>query len=241
MIGSEDPEYIVSEEEVHERADRDVHVRERARGASAAPNRATTSSPRCSTPRSTATRCREMDFNLFFLLIAVAGNETTRNSISHGIQRVLRLPRPVPAARRRPVARAHRRPRRSCAGRRRSCTSAATSRATPSCAASSSKAGDKVSIWYISANRDEDVFDDPFTFDILRDAQRARRLRRRRPAPLPRRQPRPHGDLRAARGDGAPHADARARRRRRSRCARNFIAGIKHMPVKFPKGPRESN
>ena len=28
----------------------------------------------------------EMDFNLFFLLIAVAGNETTRNSISHGIK-----------------------------------------------------------------------------------------------------------------------------------------------------------
>ena len=31
-------------------------------------------------------RLTEMDFNLFFLLIAVAGNETTRNSISHGIK-----------------------------------------------------------------------------------------------------------------------------------------------------------
>ena len=30
------------------------------------------------------------------------------------------------------------------------------------------KEGDKVSIWYVSANRDEDVFDDPFTFDIRR-------------------------------------------------------------------------
>ena len=28
------------------------------------------------------------------------------------------------------------------------------------------KAGDKVSIWYISANRDEEIFPDPFTFDI---------------------------------------------------------------------------
>jgi cholest-4-en-3-one 26-monooxygenase len=28
--------------------------------------------------------------------------------------------------------------------------------------------GDKVSIWYVSANRDEDVFDDPFRFDITR-------------------------------------------------------------------------
>ena len=31
------------------------------------------------------------------------------------------------------------------------------------------KAGDKVSIWYISANRDEDVFDEPFKFDVRRD------------------------------------------------------------------------
>ena len=30
------------------------------------------------------------------------------------------------------------------------------------------KAGDKVSIWYVSANRDEEVFDDPFRFDIQR-------------------------------------------------------------------------
>ena len=29
--------------------------------------------------------------------------------------------------------------------------------------------GDKISLWYISANRDEDVFDDPFRFDITRD------------------------------------------------------------------------
>lgn len=30
------------------------------------------------------------------------------------------------------------------------------------------KAGDKVVLWYSSANRDEDVFEDPFTFDITR-------------------------------------------------------------------------
>ncbi len=30
------------------------------------------------------------------------------------------------------------------------------------------KAGEKVGIWYISANRDEDIFPDPFTFDIKR-------------------------------------------------------------------------
>jgi len=30
------------------------------------------------------------------------------------------------------------------------------------------KAGDKVSLWYISANRDEEVFPEPFKFDITR-------------------------------------------------------------------------
>jgi cytochrome P450 len=30
------------------------------------------------------------------------------------------------------------------------------------------KAGEKVSIWYVSANRDEEIFDDPFRFDIER-------------------------------------------------------------------------
>ncbi len=30
------------------------------------------------------------------------------------------------------------------------------------------KAGDKVVMWHISANRDETVFDDPFSFDIER-------------------------------------------------------------------------
>ena len=41
-------------------------------------------------------------------------------------------------------------------------------RATPSSRGQQIKEGDKVVIWYISANRDEDVFDDPYTFDIGR-------------------------------------------------------------------------
>ncbi len=31
-----------------------------------------------------------------------------------------------------------------------------------------SSAGDKVVTWYISANRDEEVFDDPYRFDVTR-------------------------------------------------------------------------
>ena len=30
------------------------------------------------------------------------------------------------------------------------------------------RAGDKVILWYVSANRDEDVFSDPFCFDVTR-------------------------------------------------------------------------
>ena len=46
-------------------------------------------------------------------------------------------------------------------------------------------------MWYISANRDEDVFDDPDRFDVGRDPNEHLALRRRRPALLPRREPRP--------------------------------------------------
>ena len=58
------------------------------------------------------------------------------------------------------------------------------------------KAGDKVSIWYISANRDEEIFPDPFTTSIsVSDTQPARSFRWRRPAFLrSRRQPRANGN-----------------------------------------------
>ena len=48
-----------------------------------------------------------------------------------------------------------------------------------------------VSLWYPSANRDADVFADPFTFDVTPVAEPARGLRRPRGALLPRGQPRP--------------------------------------------------
>ena len=93
-------------------------------------------------------------------------------------------------------------------------------------------AGDKVSLWYISANRDERVFDDPYTFDIHRN-------------------PNPH----VAFGGGGPHhcigthlarmemkvlfeeLVARVPRIEKlaepSRLRSNFINGIKHLPVQL--------
>ena len=231
MIGSEDPEYTC-------RARRSSRPRSRC------------SCTRSSWPTSGARQPRDdivttllnaevdgdplsdMDFNLFFLLLSVAGNETTRNAISHGMNAFLENPDQYAAARRRP-----RRARSTGATEeilrwaspvmyfRRNVTKDTELRGQEI------KAGDKVSIWYISANRDEDVFDDPFTFDIRRD-------------------PNPH----IAFGGGGPHFclgatwpawrsgvlfEELAKRVPRSsssappdRLRSNFIGGIKHLPVR---------
>ena len=105
----------------------------------------------------------------FFMLLAIAGNETTRNAISHGVlaltrypderqkwwsdfeglthsavEEVVRWASPVVYMRR---------------------------RVTEDTELSGVKmtAGDKVSMWYCSANRDGAKFDDPYTFDVTRD------------------------------------------------------------------------
>ena len=46
--------------------------------------------------------------------------------------------------------------------------------------------GDKVLLWYVASNRDEDVYEDPQRLDVTRDA-RPPGVRRRRPPLLPRR------------------------------------------------------
>ena len=50
----------------------------------------------------------ELEFDMFILLLAVAGNETTRNATAHGMHALLDQPRPVRAAQERP-RRPHRR------------------------------------------------------------------------------------------------------------------------------------
>jgi cholest-4-en-3-one 26-monooxygenase len=172
----------------------------------------------------------DMDFNLFFMLLSVAGNETTRNAIAHGmnaflenpdqwdllvgdpgthlpgaVEEILRWASPVMYFRRNATKdfELH---------------------------GETIKAGDKISLWYISANRDEDVFEDPFRFDITR-------------------QPNNH----VAFGGGGPHFclgaqlarleirmlfEEMAKRYPRiealgtpDRLRSNFIGGIKHLPV----------
>jgi cytochrome P450 len=104
----------------------------------------------------------------FFILLAVAGNETTRNAISHGVLALTRYPEqrqiwwndfdththsaveeivrwasPVVYMRR-------------------------TTTRDVDVSGIRIPAGDKVTMWYGSANRDEDKFDNPWMFDVTR-------------------------------------------------------------------------
>ena len=173
----------------------------------------------------------DLEFNFFFLLLAVAGNETTRNLISGGmlaliehpdqrarlmadpallptaVEEMLRWVTPVMYFRR-------------------------TATQDTELRGQQIRAGDKVAMYYISANRDEDAFPNAGRFDAGRD-------------------PNPH----LAFGGGGPHfclgaSLARLEIRimfeellRRlpdielagpvSRLRSNFINGIKHIPVRF--------
>ena len=93
--------------------------------------------------------------------------------------------------------------RRCSGGAARSTTSAAPPPATPRSAAQPIKEGDKVVMYYASANRDADVFEDPHGFDIRRTPNDHVTFGGGGVALLPRRQPGPRRDQ----GD-----DARVRR-----------------------------
>jgi cholest-4-en-3-one 26-monooxygenase len=230
MIGSEDPEYQVAEEEVFQaQVEMFMYASELAAERKANPRDDIMTT--LLNAEIDGDSLSDMDFNLFFLLLSVAGNETTRNAISHGMNAFLENPDQYQLLVEDP-----------------SLIDSATEEivrwASPvmyfrrNCMADSEirgqeiKAGDKLTIWYTSANRDEEVFDDPFRFDIRRD-------------------PNPHIGF----GGGGPHFCLGANLARMEirmlfeelakrvpritavgepdRLRSNFIAGIKHLPVEF--------
>jgi cholest-4-en-3-one 26-monooxygenase len=109
------------------------------------------------------------DFELFVLLLSVAGNETTRNAISHGLLALMENPDQMALL------------REDVPGRIDTAVEEIVRWATPviyfrrtamkdvTIRGVDIAQGDAVALYYLSANRDEDVFDDPFTFDITRD------------------------------------------------------------------------
>jgi cytochrome P450 len=117
-------------------------------------------------------RLSEREFDTMFLLLVVAGNETTRQAIAHGMltlmeqpdewermradrqlawetgaDEVLRWSTPVLHFRR-------------------------TATVDVELRGQQIRAGDKVVVWYASANFDEEVFDDPLRFDVGRRPNR---------------------------------------------------------------------
>jgi cholest-4-en-3-one 26-monooxygenase len=106
------------------------------------------------------------EFGFFVIILAVAGNETTRNSITQGMMAFTEFPdqwelfkreRPATAADEivrwaTPVTSFQR-----------------TALADTELGGVQIKKDDRVVIFYRSANFDEEVFDDPYSFNILRD------------------------------------------------------------------------
>ncbi len=179
----------------------------------------------------------ELELDMFFLLLAVAGNETTRNLISHGMvaliehpdqrQRLLDDPSLLGTAIEEMLRWAS-----PVMHFRRTVTHDAEIGGHPV------SEGDKVVFWHISANRDSTVFEDPYTFDISRS-------------------PNEH----VAFGGGGPHFCLGANLARLEirvmfeeilrrlpdmemagpveRLRSNFINGLKHVPVRFTPSPRQ--
>ncbi|MFM9589766.1 cytochrome P450 [Streptomyces scabiei] len=106
------------------------------------------------------------EFGFFVLMLAVAGNETTRNAITHGMHAFLTHPDQWDLYKRERPATAAEEIVRWAAP-----VNAFQRTATQDLELGGKRIrkGDRVGIFYASANHDPDVFTDPDTFDITRD------------------------------------------------------------------------
>jgi cytochrome P450 len=175
-------------------------------------------------------RLSEREFDNFFCLLIVAGNETTRHAITHGVRALVDHPDQWRRLREDPglmplAAEEILRYGSPTMHFRRTAARDLELRDT------SIREGDKVVVWFVSANYDDEVFPDAERFDVGRD-------------------PNPH----MAFGSGGPHVCLGAHLARLEvrvmfeellprlssleitgpveRLRSNFINGIKHMPVR---------
>jgi cholest-4-en-3-one 26-monooxygenase len=107
------------------------------------------------------------ELDAVFMLLTVAGSETTRNAISSGLQQLMKEPEQLEALRRDPSL-------------QKNATEEIIRWSSPvayfkrivaedtEIAGVPISAGERVTLWYPSGNRDETVFEDPFRFDIRR-------------------------------------------------------------------------
>ena len=113
-------------------------------------------------------RLDTVELDLFFVLLLTAGSETTRNAIAGGLLALIERPaawerlRADPAALLTTAIEELLRWTSPTAYNRRTATE------DVDLDGARIRAGDKVSVWYASANRDEAVFADPFALDLAR-------------------------------------------------------------------------
>ena len=112
-------------------------------------------------------RLSREELDMFFVILAVAGNETTRNLITHSVQALIEHPDQKQRLLDDPslwdsAVEEFLRWGTSIHNFRRTATVDTEVRGREI------KAGDKVVIYYMSANYDEEVFDDPYTLDVGR-------------------------------------------------------------------------
>ena len=176
-------------------------------------------------------RLNDLDLNLFFVTLVVAGNETTRNLISHSMLALIEYPDQLERLRSDPslwptAVEEMLRWGTSIHNFRRTATKATELRGQPIAA------GDKVVMYYLSANRDEEVFADPNRFDVGR-------------------RPNEHvtfggGGVHHCLGANLARAEIRAIMRQVverldgfaidgdvPRLRSDFVNGIKHLPIRF--------
>jgi cytochrome P450 len=114
-------------------------------------------------------RLTEQEFGSFFILLVVAGNETTRNAISHGMLALTQWP----DERRKWQADFERHKVSAVEEIVRWATPVIHFRRTATrdtvLGGQAIREGDKVVMWYNAANRDAAKFTDPYRFDISRD------------------------------------------------------------------------
>ncbi|WP_406272672.1 cytochrome P450 [Nocardia sp. NBC_00881] len=106
------------------------------------------------------------EFAFFVILLSVAGNETTRNSITHGMKAFVDNPEQWEIYK-------QRRPRTAPDEIVRWATPVTAFQRTATrdtvLGGQEIEKGQRIGLFYSSANFDEDAFENPFTFDVLRD------------------------------------------------------------------------
>jgi cholest-4-en-3-one 26-monooxygenase len=235
MIGSEDPEYASDDNQLAA-GELYVYVNNLARLRKDEPRDDIVT--KLINSEIDGDRLSDAEFEFFMLLLTVAGNETTRNTTSWGMHALMQHPEQYQLLRENPelldgaVEEILRWASPVYHFRR-------TATADTEIHGQEIAADDKVVMWYISANRDETVYDDPFRFDITRT-----------------------GNEHVAFGGGGTHfclganlARAELRilfaelierigdmkmTRQPDILRSNFIGGVKHMPVAFTPDKRRA-